>query len=74
LTHIGPDSKEFRGEDLLLLTDSVYAVVRICMLMECGVSHEILTRKANSSSITWYRERLQRGMERVRSQLAGNER
>jgi hypothetical protein len=74
LTHIGPDSKEFRGEDLLLLTESVYAVVRICMLMECGVSHEILTRKANSSSITWYRERLQGGMERVRSQLAGNER
>jgi hypothetical protein len=74
LTHIGPDSKEFRGEDLLLLTESVYAVVRICMLMECGVSHEILTRKANSSSIAWYRERLKGSMERVRSQLAVDER
>ena len=46
LTHIGPKSREFRGEDLLFLTESVYAVVRICMLMECGVSHEILTSKA----------------------------
>jgi ApeA-like protein/HEPN superfamily Apea-like protein len=71
LTHIGPDSKEFYGEDLLLLAESVYAVVRICMLMECGVSREILTSKANSSSITWYRERLKGSMERVRSQLAG---
>jgi hypothetical protein len=71
LTHIGPDSKEFHGEDLLLLTESVYAVVRICMLLECGVSHEMLTSKANSSSITWYGERLKGSMERIRSQLAG---
>jgi hypothetical protein len=70
LTHIGPDSRIFRGEDLLFLTESVYAVVRICMLMECGVSQEILTSKANSSSVTWYRDRLMGSMERVRSQLA----
>jgi hypothetical protein len=71
LTHIGPKSREFRGEDLVFLTESVYAVVRICMLMECGVSHEILTSKANSSSMSWYRDRLVRSMERVRSQLEG---
>jgi ApeA N-terminal domain 1 len=73
LTHIGPDSKEFHGEDLLFLTESVYAVVRICMLLECGVSPEILTKKANSSSVTWYRDRLKESTERVRSQLAVNE-
>jgi hypothetical protein len=73
LTHIGPESKEFSGEDLLLLTESVYAVVRICMLMECGVSHELLGRKANSSSITWYRDRLKESMEKVRNQLADKE-
>jgi hypothetical protein len=71
LTHIGPDSNEFHGEDLLFLTESVYAVVRICMLMECGVSQEILTKKANSSSMTWYRDRLHESVQRVRNQLAG---
>jgi hypothetical protein len=71
LTHIGPGSREFPGEDLLFLTESVYAVVRICMLMECGVSHETLRNKANSSSMTWYRDRLKGSIERVRNQLSG---
>jgi hypothetical protein len=70
LTHLGTDSRVFEGADLVFLTESVYAVVRICMLMECGVSPEILTRKANSPTMTWYRERLKAALETVRSQVA----
>jgi hypothetical protein len=70
LTHMGSDSRVFEGADLLFLTESVYAVVRICMLMDCGVSPEILTRKANSPRMMWYRERLKVAIARVRSQLA----
>jgi hypothetical protein len=70
LTHLATESRVFDGADLLFLTESVYAVVRICMLMECGVSPETLTEKANSSTMTWYRDRLRGAMENVRSQLA----
>jgi hypothetical protein len=71
LTHLGNNSRVFHGADLLFLTESVYAVVRICMLMECGVSSETLTKKANSPAMTWYRDRLKATIEKVRSQLAG---
>ncbi len=70
LTHLGTNSRVFRGADLLFLTESVYAVVRICMLLECCVSHETLVEKANSSTSTWYRDRLKGSLERVRRQLA----
>jgi hypothetical protein len=70
LTHVATESRVFDGADLIFLTESVYAVVRICMLMECGVSPETLTEKGNSSTMTWYRDRLRGAMENVRSQLA----
>jgi hypothetical protein len=70
LTHLANDSRVFEGADLVFLTESVYAVVRICMLMECGVSHETLTRKANSSTAAWYRDRLKASLHTVRTQLA----
>jgi hypothetical protein len=66
---MGNDSRVFEGADLVFVTESVYAVVQICMLMDCGVSSEILTRKANSSTMTWYRERLKAAIARVRRQL-----
>jgi hypothetical protein len=70
LTHMGNDSRVFEGADLVFVTESVYAVVRMCMLMDCGVSPEILTRKANSPTMMWYRERLKAAIARVRRQLA----
>jgi hypothetical protein len=70
LTHITTDSRVFRGGDLLFLSESVYAVVRICMLMECGAAHEMLIEKANAPMMTWYRNRLKKSLEKVRSQLA----
>jgi hypothetical protein len=70
LTHLANDSRIFEGADLIFLTESVYAVVRICMLMECGVSPKTLTEKANSSTVAWYRDRLKGALKNVRSQLA----
>lgn len=72
LSHLGTNSLMFDAGDLIFLTESVYAVVRICMLMECGAPSETLTKKANSPTITWYRERLKDATARVRSQLASD--
>ncbi|MEV4139370.1 HEPN domain-containing protein [Dactylosporangium sp. NPDC049742] len=69
LTHLNADSPEFSGGDLMFLTESVYAVVRTCMLLDCGVSIDILTQKASSNRLFWYRERLAEAIERVREQL-----
>jgi hypothetical protein len=70
LTHVGAESQEFDGGDLFFLTESVYAVVRVCMLLESGVPLDLLTEKAGNASITRYRERLHRSLERIRTQLA----
>jgi hypothetical protein len=72
LTHLGVDSRVFSGSDLVFLTESVYAVVRICMLMESGVSPTTLVEKSDSQAMTWYQARLKESIERVRVQLARN--
>jgi hypothetical protein len=69
LTHLNAESPEFDGSDLVFLTESVYAVVRTCMLLDCGVSIDTLTQKANSNTLFWYRERLAQSIERLRQQL-----
>jgi hypothetical protein len=69
LTHLNADSPEFNGGDLVFLTESVYAVVRICMLLDCGVAIDTLTQKADSDTVYWYRSRLAQSIERVREQL-----
>jgi ApeA N-terminal domain 1 len=71
LTHLNADSPEFDGGDLVFLTESVYAVVRICMLLDCGLPINTLTQKADSGSVYWYRERLAQAIERVREQFEG---
>jgi hypothetical protein len=69
LTHLNADSPDFDGGDLLFLTESVYAVVRICMLLDCGVPNDTLAQKADSYPVFWYRDRLAQSIERVRQQL-----
>jgi len=69
LTHLNADSPEFNGGDLVFLTESVYAVVRICMLLDCGVAIDTLTQKADSDTVYWYRSHLAQSIERVREQL-----
>jgi hypothetical protein len=73
LTHLATDSRVFKGADLVFLTESVYAVVRICMLVECGVSPETLVKKASSSPVAWYRDRLKGALENVRVQLKSSD-
>ena len=70
LTHLGDNSRKFSGSDLFFLAESVYAVVRICMLLEAGVSVELLTEKASAQAVTWYRERLKGSVDRIRQELA----
>lgn len=69
LTHLAGDSRAFSGSDLIFLTESVYAIVRLCMLMESGVSQETLIQKATASNMTWYRGRLMETIEKVRMQI-----
>ena len=69
LTHLNARSPEFSGSDLRVLTDSVYAVVRTCMLLDCGVSMETLAEKADSEPLSWYRHRLEEAINRVREDL-----
>jgi hypothetical protein len=71
LTHLGSDEYRFSGEDLLWLSESVYSVVRICMVQEIGVDNAILTQLAESDQATWYRDRLAVSLERVRAELRG---
>jgi hypothetical protein len=70
LTHLNADSPEFNGGYLVFLTESVYAVVRICMLLDCGVAIDTLTQKAHSDTVYWYRGRFAQSIERVREQLS----
>lgn len=72
LTHLGAQPRVFDGGDLYFLSESVYAVLRICMLHEVGVAHETLAAKANADSMTWYGERLKRSLAAVRAELADN--
>lgn len=65
LTHIGANAGMF-DDSLLFLSESVYAVVRICMLLEAGVPIEVLERRASAYPFDWYKERLQRSIEKIR--------
>ncbi|WP_158698016.1 ApeA N-terminal domain 1-containing protein [Streptomyces prunicolor] len=66
LTHMGEVARSFGGAELAFLTESVISVVRVCMLLECGVESEILRAKADSYAIIWYKPRLERALEVVR--------
>jgi len=66
LTHVGERSRSFGGTELFFLTESVISVVRVCMLLECGVDAERLKSKADSYALTWYKPRLEGALEVVR--------
>ncbi|MCY1137776.1 hypothetical protein OWR29_07175 [Actinoplanes sp. Pm04-4] len=69
LTHINSTSPNFSGSHLLYLTESVFAVVRTCMLLDCGVPIEAVTVKAESDMVFWYRTRLTEAINQVRDEL-----
>jgi hypothetical protein len=69
LTHLGEGPSPFKGSDLFYLSESVYSVVRICMLNSCGVPSETWLEKRDAEPMTWHKERIHRAIETVREQL-----
>ncbi|MET7820036.1 HEPN domain-containing protein [Micromonospora zamorensis] len=67
LTHLGSIPGRYPGGDLRSLSDSVYAVTRACMLLECGVPLEVLARSAQSESALWLSSRVEAAVSRVRN-------
>lgn len=67
LTHLKEGASSARGADLYYMAESVYAVARVCMLLESGVSADTLNRKSNEYHMLWYKDRLAATITRVRS-------
>ncbi|MEU6425622.1 HEPN domain-containing protein [Microbispora sp. NPDC046973] len=73
LTHLPGDEESFRGGDLYFLAESVYAVMRVCMLLEAGISREVLASKKGSEPVSWHMDRVASAMERVRARMQNSE-
>ncbi|MFF0243396.1 ApeA N-terminal domain 1-containing protein [Streptosporangium sandarakinum] len=69
LTHLPGNESPFSGGDLNSLSESVYSVMRVCMLLECGIPQEILASKRESSSASWGADKIKSAVERVRAQM-----
>lgn len=69
LTHLGRGPSPFKGSDLYFLSESVYSVVRVCMLNHCGISNDIWKEKENAEAMTWHRDRIHQAVDAVREQL-----
>jgi hypothetical protein len=69
LTHLNNRQNTSSAPDLAYLAESAYAVVRACMLLECGVPIETLTKRADSYEQTWYADRVQHTINRNRAAL-----
>jgi hypothetical protein len=70
LTHLGESPIKLKGSDLYFLSESVYAVLRICMLLESGVPEASLAAKSSSTAITWHARRVQEAIDRAREVLS----
>jgi hypothetical protein len=67
LTHLKEGASSVEGADLFYMAESVYAVVRVCMLLESGVSMDIIDRKANEPHMLWYKGQLAASIARFQS-------
>ena len=67
LTHLKEGASSANGADLYRMSESVYAVARICMLLEAEVSADVLDRKANEWHMLWYKHDLAATIKKVRS-------
>jgi hypothetical protein len=72
LTHLRSDAEEFNSDDLYFLSESIYAVVRLCMLLEAGVPLEMLTRKMTEGSAAWYGTQLSDAMREASAVIERN--
>ena len=66
ITHIGENSGKVDGSDLFYLSESVFDVVRICMLQHLGVPADTLKERSTKYAVNWYKEHLQEGLGRLR--------
>lgn len=66
LTHVGEASRSFGGAELVFYTESVISVVRVCMLLECGVAADSLKAKADSYPLIWFKSRLEDALDVAR--------
>jgi hypothetical protein len=70
LTHLDSAKSSFSGSDLFYLSESVYAVVRICMLLKVGAEKEAIALRSGSYGMVWYGPRLAEALERVARELS----
>ena len=66
LTHLDSEVSAVDGSDLYYLSESVYSLLRICMLLEIGVAESKIVENSASYELTWYRERLNGAIRRAR--------
>ncbi|WP_326552880.1 HEPN domain-containing protein [Micromonospora sp. NBC_01813] len=65
LTHLSSERRSFDERHLLPLTESVFAVVQICMLLQSGVPIETVSKKAASYRRTWYQAPLKQSLDEI---------
>jgi hypothetical protein len=69
LTHLGTAEKGPGGTCLYYLTESVFALVKMFLLLETGVPRELLERKVAESELVHYRERIADSIDQARAYL-----
>ena len=69
LTHLDSAKLNVDGGDLYFLAESLYSVIRACMLIEVGVPPQLIANKAETYAFSWYRNRLAEAIEHVRARL-----
>jgi Apea-like HEPN len=65
LTHLDSSHSEFENDDLFYLSESMYSLIRLCMLLEIGAPKRVLRDKALGYRLTWYKERLREAIIRI---------
>lgn len=69
LTHLDSTKLNLGGGDLYFLSESLYSVVRACMLIEVGVASELIAQKFEAYEFSWYRDRLAEAIANIRARL-----
>ncbi|SDH79377.1 hypothetical protein SAMN05421869_103265 [Nonomuraea jiangxiensis] len=69
LTHLAGDSRTFNNGDLYYLSESVYSVMRVCMLLESGVPESALAAKSDCNALNWHKERIRQAIDNIRAQF-----
>ncbi|GAA1544579.1 hypothetical protein GCM10009678_29050 [Actinomadura kijaniata] len=69
LTHLGEGPSKIGGSDLYYLSESVFAVLRVCMLVESGISTSVLAVKGSTYPVAWHSEKIKESVQSVREKL-----